>query len=467
MANWYLDAAVGSSGNGTSWGTAWKASSNVVWGASGVKAGDTLYVATGSYVPLTVGASGTLANRITIRASQDTHTGTATFSGSGSAAALNISGNSYITVNGEYGGAQNLTFTNSGGAAAGVVKGDDGSPTYITISYCNISNAEKGITITFGSKITVDHCTITDIYGDHAFYTYGQVLAFGEISIHHNTIQLRRDGTGYGPDGIQGLHGVDFYNNTIYAVTGSLTNPNHQDFIQAQGRYWRIYNNDFLNSGDSSIDFDYFTSGEQGLQHVYIYNNTFRITDTSATLPYPQAIRTYKTAAGGYTIWNDVIISNNTFIDVHFPLWRFHDSSSAFAPTVTNSVIKNNLFVNSGVTNPINEWQNSPNAVAADYGFDYNCMGGSYTQFQVDGATYTQAHPRTGIPTFVSYTYKSASNDLHLAANDTVAKGQGVDLSAYFTTDKDGTLRTAPWSIGAYHGAGTSPPAGLITLSVR
>ena len=42
-ATWYVDSSVSSSGNGTSWGTAWRSLSNI----SGIAAGDTVYISGG------------------------------------------------------------------------------------------------------------------------------------------------------------------------------------------------------------------------------------------------------------------------------------------------------------------------------------------------------------------------------------------------------------------------------------
>src|SRR6266496_2684466 len=46
--NWYVDNAATSANNGTSWANAWTSLSSVIWGSSGVKAGDTLYISGGS-----------------------------------------------------------------------------------------------------------------------------------------------------------------------------------------------------------------------------------------------------------------------------------------------------------------------------------------------------------------------------------------------------------------------------------
>lgn len=73
-ASWYVSSTVGSSGDGTSWATAWKAPSNIVWGS--VAAGDTVYFDGGSsglsYAAFsTITASGTAGNYITIARSTE------------------------------------------------------------------------------------------------------------------------------------------------------------------------------------------------------------------------------------------------------------------------------------------------------------------------------------------------------------------------------------------------------------
>ncbi|MGZ3805570.1 MAG: hypothetical protein ACXVB4_15240, partial [Pseudobdellovibrionaceae bacterium] len=73
-ANWYVDNAVVTSGNGQSWASAFKNFSNITW--SSINPGDTIYISGGvtsqTYTsPLDLGASGTAANRIIIRAGQE------------------------------------------------------------------------------------------------------------------------------------------------------------------------------------------------------------------------------------------------------------------------------------------------------------------------------------------------------------------------------------------------------------
>lgn len=72
-ATWYLDSSAAGANNGTNWANAWSNPSNIVWGASGVKAGDTLQISGGYYTnnSFVVGASGTASSNIIIEASRE------------------------------------------------------------------------------------------------------------------------------------------------------------------------------------------------------------------------------------------------------------------------------------------------------------------------------------------------------------------------------------------------------------
>ena len=119
--SWYVDNAATGANNGTSWQNAWRSPANVVWGASGVKAGDTLYISGGStsktYLAdrnnfLNVGASGTAHSRITIRVGQEVgHNGQVIFDAGGVYSGL-IRAADYVTVDGEVNGQRRLKLYN-------------------------------------------------------------------------------------------------------------------------------------------------------------------------------------------------------------------------------------------------------------------------------------------------------------------------------------------------------------------
>lgn len=72
-AIWYLDSAATGANNGTNWANAWVSPTNVVWGGSGVKAGDTLTIAGGYYTNngMAIGAGGNSSNWLRIEASRE------------------------------------------------------------------------------------------------------------------------------------------------------------------------------------------------------------------------------------------------------------------------------------------------------------------------------------------------------------------------------------------------------------
>ena len=73
--NYYVDNTVSSSGNGLSWGTAWKNFSDINWGS--IEPGDIIYISGGTdstvyYAQFDIGnVQGTVANPITIKNSYD------------------------------------------------------------------------------------------------------------------------------------------------------------------------------------------------------------------------------------------------------------------------------------------------------------------------------------------------------------------------------------------------------------
>ncbi len=89
-----------------------------------------------------------------------------------------------------------------------------------------------------------------------------------------------------------------------------------------------------------------------------------------------------------------------------------------------------------------------------------------------NGVSYSPSNTQTVDPSFVSYSPKTATNDLRLGASDTAAKDKGVDLGSPYNTDKLGTLRPqgSGWDIGAYEyvqGGDMMAPAAPSGLVVR
>ena len=434
--------------NGADWDNCFDGLSDVSWGsgAGALGAGDTLYVDGGasskSYGALNIAGSGTSESRITIKIGQDAnHNGTANF------ASISFVQQDYITIDGEYSGTRKFATT-------GLVSSGGGGPVetpilkYVTVTRTSGGDTNEAndpaVDMRWSANAEIAY-NLFDIRGS----LYGVALnlsapahsrAYSQASVHHNTIYITgRLNDGSGPDGIHNAFGYDIYNNTIQAFAGSTANTSqHQDLVQSPDGHSKVYNNTFIDSGDSQFDVD---NGTGAWQHLYLYNNVFvRTVDTMGTVGF----RAYF-----YTSTNDVRIDNNTFVDAARTGSSYGAAVSlSGSGTVTDATFRNNLLYNCGDTydailiqgaSDYEDWDSSNNLLNA--GSEGNTtIGGSFPN--VNG--------QSGAPSFVSYTPYSLSNDYNLASGDTAAKDNGVDLSAYFTTDKDGNTRSGTWDIGAY-----------------
>jgi hypothetical protein len=453
-ANWYVDKSVSSSGDGRSWTTAWKELSNIQWNS--VQPGDTIYLGAGTYTSqLAVGKSGTSdANRITIRAAQDTKVGVATIDGGGSRAPVDVQSKSWITIDGQYGTSRNIKLYNgpSGGYSA-IIEAYAASG--LKLNYVELQKGGTGLRNNWvgSGGAEVAYCYFHDINGQTSldFTSTDPVSKYDHIKIHHNLIESSWSVSGStisGHDCIQAIYGVTVNDNIFNGVNGG--GSQHPDMIQAQGGYWKIYNNIFTNIGDSAIDFDTFYT--HYIRHVHIYNNVFHVGGQYSI--YPQGIRMYD-SMGSMTDVTDLVIANNNFIDVWLPLRTYSHSGA----TISGVYIQNNIFYNSGQSSDVVTIGSSP-VSAADWHFDYNLVNrgiSGSSSVEVDGSSYTQAHPRTSQPKFTRYAEYSDTNDYHLLSTDTAAKDQGTSVSSVFTVDKDGVIRPqgSTWDIGIYeYGSG-------------
>jgi hypothetical protein len=462
-ATWYVNNTATGSNNGSSWTNAWNGFSRIVWGGSGVKAGDTLYISGGTISKvynetLTIRTSGSAGSPITISVGQDTgHNGQVIIDSQNTRTkAIDSSSASYITVTGNVGGSRNLVLINlvcsttnidtTGGAA---IWGGG----HTIWEYIEVNHAMNGFYCAAQSNQEIRNCYFHDITGDYGLrLNNSSANSFTDYLVHDNIILINQDSTGgtTGGDGIQLLQSATIYNNTIRSVAGTSYYGQHADAIQAMGKGWvKFYNNYCANQLNSTGKFGPITGTGVIWEETYIYNNVFAVDDPNLISQYERGLEIYQDGASVATLRN-LYVMNNTFVDLNFIGINTYVGS---ATTVQNVQIINNIFFNVGrnASGTCITWDN--NKVASGVTIDYNLVsagsdGGTTLKF--NGSTLTQAHPRTGTPFFLKYYKRNTGSDFHLSSTDNAAKGQGIDLSTYFATDKDGLLRSGAWDLGAY-----------------
>ncbi|MGZ6447155.1 MAG: choice-of-anchor Q domain-containing protein [Pseudobdellovibrionaceae bacterium] len=438
-ANWYVDNAVVSSGNGQSWASAFKDFSNIAW--SSINPGDTLYISGGvtsqTYTsPLNVGTSGTASNRITIRAGQEAgHNGMVTFDAGAYISAVN-----YVTIDGSVGTNSRITIKN----VSDLSSKDNGWAIYgdgkvgVTIRYVTITNCNNGINLTYGDAFEVDHNFIT-VKGDVGVRSFANPTRgwVQDTNLIHDNVLTSLNYNG-GPDTIQSGDSTNIYNNTFRNVVDASSLPGqHPDNIQMGGRYVKVYGNTFIDVGDSNIDYDAQGSGE--IQDVYIYNNLFHI--VTKIDEYPDFIRMYSTGKA-INIFSNVKILNNTFIVDSGELATYTGQLMGFG-------FGNGTGAGSG-----NEIKNNLASGTGNMGINHDTGGGSWT---VSWGNNIYPIPMALDPSGI-VGVPSLDASFIPTVTDTLARDQGVTMS-YFSTDKLGTPRPqgSAWDIGAFEYTTNAP----------
>ena len=447
-STWYVDSAASGANNGTSWANAWT-SLNAV---SGVKAGDVVYIGggpsgssrtylmSGTWMP----TGGIPGNPVTYQIAPDpAHNGTATFNGGGG-------GNTWL------GAANNVVVSGDAGdgnkhfATVGYTMAVSGTGSQnIRISYINFGQMLFGILLNQASVFEADHCYLYKIDGtgagahDYAFslsQTSPNTSAYDVNKLHDNVIYVPRGAYGYGDDCVQQTgNGLSMYNNTIVGYITSYGGNQHQDGIQTlTGSFLKIYNNSFINMGNSGVFLDGYYGG---FTNVLVYNNVIYMNSPVPTAYYPRGMDIISDAAAvpGPLTFANIIVANNTV--ANYPTLYgigFYAPATGVGSTYINDLVVNNICYNTT-------------------GTDIDNRAGLVS---LDNSTVTASGSN-----FVSYLSLDAAPsgfqyDFHLAASDTTFRRQGTNLYQYFTSDKDGTSRspTAAWDLGAYAYGGSAGP---------
>lgn len=448
---YYVDSSVASSGNGMSWGTAWKSFSNI----TGLQPGDTVYVSGGATsqaysVSNWTPTSGTSGNPITYKTAR-VEAGCTGCTGHDGVVMITSSGDWMtgvihdVIIDGNVGGAQHWSVTASGF----IWYSSGGNNARVRITYITVPNAVGGFhwdtaVSTTNTAVEIDHSRLVNDHdwingADNEFFG-GAGTGPGQVKVHDNYIQFSMwtNNHSCGNDVWIWAKNTDFYNNTVQGVRrATYTNvcpgtSQHSDVFQTDGSNVNFYNNTIIDPGESVYYQDTFGGA---VSNIKIYNNLILHTFACNSVERGFDMNPENNVAG--VTFTDMVIANNTFID---PLCNFsvRVGGNANHITPTRVYVVNNLEYPSG------------NGISVDPGVTVsNNYSGNSAQF-------------------VSYSrFGGASNDLHLTSSDTVARGQGKDMSTYFSIDKDGKPRpSGAWDIEAYQYSGSgsasvSPPTSL------
>jgi len=478
MAYHYVSASASGAGNGTSWANAWTTLESVNW--SSIGPGDTLWISGGvsgatytQEVWMIVHEATTEGDRIWIKSGAQHptdstgHSGRVTIEGR-----IQLGDNlaheaSYVTIDGEFLGTRNIRQT--GSAAMGIDSRYSDTQAivlrYLEIDSNGNADNEHGVKVGAGGRgWIIEHCWFHDNYLD-CINTSSSPYEWGVNVARYNIFDLRDDGMQVGS-------GWDIYGNVFNGTDkwdASVPPYAHSDAIQGVAGYFRIYNNKFLNCGQSV--FIEAATGFDHIQHIHIWNNLFYDDGLSPTASGVGILLRWKLPDNGTNhVVDDIRIQNNTFANLTgIGLRMFHSLVNGGKVVVPEGAIRYenninykptlNVGVDAGFTDawPAGCWVMRNNIF-------YLAGGGMAVQFQ--GTTYSSAatlnaHADAEGNLNVDPGFVADPTDLRLAPGSP-AIGAGYDLSAFFTDAYGGDERTGAFDIGAFaygaSGGDTTPP---------
>ena len=444
--------------------------SAIQWGdgAGKVSAGDTAHLCgtiniAANTVGLTVGASGTEGNVITIKFEDDAILTSPQFHTNG---AIYASAKDYITID---------------GGTNGIIRNTDNGTglTYHT--------ASTGVKYS-GSYSTIKNLTITDIYhndghdsgatdtgGASTWAIQVTSTASGNITIQNNYTEQARAGIVFSYAGNGGVN-IDIDSNTTvnhcwhHYITcndgdaPSIDNFNihgndisswydwgypaatyHQDGIMISGNgvadetplnvYGnKIHGNLAGGSVTASIYCTYGASSYPG-PRVNIYNNLI-VAEDGGNMTGPSL-------AGGntYNIYNNTIILNPN--KTNAGIMGGGGVSNFSTLNIVGNLV---MYAVQGVMSPSSV---NYHLGTVDYNLWYEITKWSDVENLVYRLTF-EAWQGAGYDVNGYYENPNLTASYHLQSTSGNAKEGGADLSGTFTTDYAGDTRTVPWSIGAY-----------------
>ena len=427
--NLYVRKGASGSNNGSDWNNAWTDCSSIVWGGSGVNAGDTVWFAGGTYtttlIPSVSGTSSAWVSIKRVRTTDSVPTSAAGWNSSYDSQVIfntgvdgmdfNTVGLSYIIVDGRIDSGIQLVTPNNSGASVGF----GNSVNYITLT--NLELAGPGGTTPInmnGDNRGINAVAWAD---DGSGWVYQPI---NHLLVSHCRIHGQ----------VNNLWLMNCYNTTIeytslYDSGAANSTTWHANVCATSGctnitwRYNQIYNH--------QVEGIMCITG--GAANWYIYGNVWHdgMTGVSRVLEVQDAVQ------GPFYFYNNTV--------VNVPMGNRTANGGTYA---AGSQARNNIY-----------WASAPGGLPDN---DYDFADISLITIL------TEPHGiGLGLNPFANY----SGHDYHIVSTSglLLPRNKGVALGAPFNMDMDGNLRGADgaWDIGAYEynagGSDTTPPTVSLT----
>jgi hypothetical protein len=417
--DWYVRPNATGSNNGKDWNNAWS-SSSINWG--GVSAGDTVWLAGGSYSSgLSVSKSGASGNTIKIYRVLRTDATPAAAAGWNTAfdsqvqlpgsPGITISSSSHITVNGRTQYGILITIGKGGGngiqcGSTGVTNGD--------LNFYNIDvlgpYGSAGSEV-FGWKISPSTSTLSYVLFDHC----------------------RVRGVGIG------LHCLASNVTVQYSIIQDIApafSGDHPDVMYcypSPNMTWRY--NSIINCDVDGVFFEY-----GGAVNFYFYGNIYY--STTNHLIYFKGPDSY----------GPVFIYNNTFQAPNTSAYGYLQASNS--SIASGSKVYNNIFYNS-----FNGFSGFAGFTSDYNAYNYTSLGGfGWPSKETHSFTFTGS-PFISIPAFTEPVATIGNFHLTPATQAIFQRGVTLTQDGYINKDMDGNTRGASgaWYLGAYEYKSSNP----------